>query len=184
MGAGLTRYDSASTTIQGASDWNTGAFTETQLMEHVHLRARAGYTIYSPQAGTVQLATDDVTGAYARLGLTHRVNQFVEYELSGGRNISFGFFGGTIDLYDATLQARWHLFQKVSVGTWFVFEHGSQVLIGSETFDRFGPGLSLERPITRKMSGSVRYQYYQRQSDSPGGDYSVNIVTMNFAFRL
>jgi hypothetical protein len=183
-GGGVTRYSGANTMIKEASDWNAGAFLETQPLEHIRLRAGVGYTLYSPQASGGQVSAAEFAGVYARLGLNHRLNKFVEYDLNGGRNISFGFFGGTIDLYNAALQVRWHLFQKISLGTWFGFEHGSQVLIGRETFDRFGPGLSLERPITRKMSGSVRYQYYQRRSDIPGGDYAVNIVTMSFAYRL
>jgi hypothetical protein len=183
-GGGLTRYNGALAAIKLATDWNAGVFLESQPTEHVHLRARAGYTLYSPGESEAHLAAEEFTGIYARLALNHRLNQFVEYQLNGGRSISFGFFAGTIDLYDATLQVRWHLFQKISVGTWFGFEHGSQVLIGTETFDRFGPGLSLERPITRRMSASLRYQYYQRQSNIPGDDYAVNIVTMNFAFRL
>ena len=183
-GAGLTRYNGANAAIKQAADWNAGVFLESQPMERVHLRARAGYTLYSPGQSDAHLAAEEFTGIYARLGLNHRLNQFVDYELNGGRSISFGFFAGTIDLYDATLQVRWHLFQKVSLGAWFGFEHGSQVLIGSETFDRFGPGLGLERPITARMSASVRYQYYQRRSNIPGDDYAVNIVTMNLAFRL
>jgi hypothetical protein len=183
-GASLTSYSGASTTIKGAYDWNVGAFLETQPLEHVHLRAAAGYTVYSPQAATEQISVDEFTAIYARLDVSHRLNRFMEYVLKGGRNISFGFFGGTIDLYDAALQVRWHVFQKISLGTWFGFEHGSQVLVGRETFSRFGPGLSIERPITRKMSGSVRYQYYQRQSDVAGGGYAVNILTMSLAYRL
>jgi len=183
-GGGLTCYSGQNTIIKQATDWNAGAFLEAQPMQYVHLRAAAGYTVYSPQSSVAQGAANEFTGVYARLDLSHRLNRFLEYTLNGGRTISFGFFGGTIDLYQAALQARWHLFQKMSAGTWFGFEHGSQVLAGQETFDRYGPGLSLERPITRRMSGSVRYQYYQRHSDIPGGDYTVNIVTMSFAYRL
>jgi len=57
-------------------------------------------------------------------------------------------------------------------------------LIGHETFDRFGPHLSLERQITAKMSGALRYQFYDRRSDVAGGDYTVNLVTLNIAYRL
>lgn len=183
-GGGLIQYSGPTADVTQADDWNAGAFLEAQPMEHITLKAGGGYTAYVPHTGASQLPASEFTGAYARLSLNHRLNQFVEYALSGGRNISFGFFGGTIDLYNATLTARWHLFRKLSLATWFQFEHGSQVLEAQETFDRFGPGIGLDRPITRRMTGSVRYQYYQRGSNMPGGDYVVNIVTLSLMVSL
>ena len=41
-------------------------------------------------------------------------------------------------MYTTTLEMRWHLFQKLSVSVGFGFEHGTQVLVGQETFDRLG----------------------------------------------
>ncbi len=183
-GGGLLRYSGENAGVTRAADCNVGGFIEAHVTEHVNVRAGVGYTIYAPEARAAQMNAPEFSGVYARLGLDHRVNRRVEYGLSGGRNISYGFFGGTIDLYSAMLQARWHLFQKLGLGTWFQFEHGSQVLAGRETFDRFGPGVSLERSITRKLSGNLRYQYYQRQSDVSGQDYVVNIVTLNLVFKL
>jgi len=182
-GGGLIQYSGAAAGITEAVDWNLGAFLQAQPMEHVSVKAGAGYTAYIPQAAD-NLSKNEFTGAYARIALNHQLNQWVEYGLSGGRNISFGFFGGTIDLYSAALSARWRLFSKLGLVTWFEFEHGSQVLVGQESFDRFGPGMSLDRPITRKMTGSIRYQYYQRGSDMPGGDYLVNIVTLSLLVSL
>ena len=183
-GGGLLRYHGEDVAINRATDWNVGAFMDAQVMEHVRINARAGYTVYAPEVSDAHAPADEFTGIYARLALNHRVNRHVDYELSGGRSITFGFFSGTIDLYNALLGARWHLFRKLGLGTSFEFEHGSQVLAGHETFDRFGPGLSLDRSITRKLSGSIRYQYYQRQSDVPGGDYVINIVTLSLVYRL
>jgi len=112
------------------------------------------------------------------------VNRYVEYSLTGGRSISFGFYAGTVDMYTTTLEMRWHLFQKLNVSVGFGFEHGTQVLVGQETFDRFGPHVAMGRPITAKMSGALRYQYYQRESDFAGGDYAINLVTLNLSYRL
>ncbi len=183
-GGGLINYGGANAGLSEALDWNLGAFVEAQPLQYVTVKAAGGYTVYTPQDHSQSPAATEFTGAYARVSLNHRLNQFLEYALSGGRNISFGFFAGTIDLYNAALTARWRLFRKLGLATWFEFEHGSQVLVGQEHFDRFGPGLSVDRPITRKMTGSVRYQYYQRGSNMPGGDYAVNIVTVNLVFNL
>lgn len=183
-GGGWIRYGGDNTALPEAVDWNLGAFAESQPMEYVKIRAAGGYTVYAPQTGGTKASSGEFTGIYARLGLTHRINRHIEYNLNLSRSISFGFFAGTIDMYTASFEARWHLFQKLSVGTGFEFEHGSQLLVGRESFDRFGPRLSLERPITLKVSGALRYQYYQRRSDLPGGDYEINLLTLSIMYRL
>jgi hypothetical protein len=183
-GGGQVVYSGDGTPVTQAWDWNVGIFWEAQPMQYVRVKAGAGYTVYAPQSDVTQSSVPDFTGIYARLGLDHRVNRHMEYSLNAGRSISFGFFSGTIDMYTAVLEARWHLFQKLSLGTGFKFEHGTELTAGGETFDRFGPRVSLERPLTVKMSGVLRYQYYQRQSDVAGGDYQVNLVTLSIVYRL
>ena len=182
-GGGLIHYSGDGLTIEEATDWNLGTFLETQLTDYIAVKAAVGYTVYEPES-TASVNESEFTAMYARLGVNHRVNQHLDYHLSGERSINFCFFGGTIDLYSAILEARWHLFQKLSLGTGFTFEHGAQLFVGQESFERYGPRLSLERPITAKMSGVLRYQYYQRQSDTVGGDYIVNILTLSLAYKL
>ena len=167
-----------------AWDWNVGVSWEAQPMQYVTVKAAAGYTVYRSETSAAQSSALDFNGIYARLGLNHRVNKHLEYNLDAGRSISFGFFNGTVDMYSAVLDARWHVFEKLSLGTGFEFEHGTELTSSSETFDRFGPRLSLDRPLTAKMSGALRYQFYHRLSDVAGRDYNINLVTLNITYRL
>ena len=180
-GGGFLSYSDSHADSTPAADWNLGGQAQIQLMEYVSIRANAGYTGYLPRGGA---NAETFTGFYGQIGLQHRVNKYIDYHLSGGRSINFGFYAGTIDLYTAALTARWHLFQKLSLSTGFLFEHGSQILVGRETFDRFGPSVSLERPITSRLSGALRYQFFDRQSNADGADYAINIVTASFVYRL
>ena len=66
------------------------------------------------------------------------------------------------------MNASWKIMQKVSIGTSFDYEHGSQVSFGGETFDRYGAGIRLGRAITSKLSSSLGYQFYRRGSDQSG----------------
>jgi len=144
-----------------------------------------GYTVYTPERTSLTNAIfSDFTGIYADLGITHRINKYVTYTLSGGRTINFAFYGGTIDLYYARWQASWQVLRKMSLATTFEYEHGSEINIGAETFDRYGPGISVGRAITRKLSSSLGYQYYWRGSDLPGRNYVVNVVTLSLNYSL
>jgi hypothetical protein len=180
-GGGFISYEQAGAGSDQAANWNVGAFVEAQPMEYVRVRASAGYTVYEPQTG---LGQDEFTGVYGQVALHHRVNRWVEYDLSGGRSVNFGYYEGTIDLFNVALDARWHLFQKLSLTTGLVYERGKQILAGHESFQRTGPRLSLERPITEKLWGALRYQFYHRESNQAGGAYEINIVTASIVYRL
>jgi len=185
LGGSLLHYTSTNTAFTDARQWNAGVFYEALLSEYMHFRGSVGYTVYTPEKTSITNAIlGDFTGYYADLGITHRVNQYVNYTLSAGRTINFAFYGGTIDLYYARWQANWQVLRKMSLSTTFEYEHGSQIGFGTETFDRYGPGISVGRSITRKLSGSLGYQYYWRGSDIPGRNYTVNVVTLslNYAF--
>ena len=121
---------------------------------------------------------------YGELGITHRLNQYVEYSLSGGRNINIGFYGGTIDYYFARWQAMWKVVRDFGIGTSFIFEHGTELYSGGETFDRYGPGFSVSRVITTKLTGSLAYQFYNRTSNLPDRNYMLNLVTLTLSYQF
>jgi hypothetical protein len=185
LGGGLLHYSTTTTNnfFSDATQWNAGAFCEAQPGEYFRLRASAGYTTYIPDSkGTNGAQT--FRGVYAELDLIHRLNQYVEYTLSGGRSVNFAFFGGTVDLYFARWNANWKIFRKTSVSTSFDFEHGTQLGIGAETFDRYGPGISFGRMITEKLSGDISGQFYWRDSNLANRDYTAFIISSNFRYKF
>lgn len=186
LGGSLINYN-VTTTNQAYSDgtqWNAGGFYDTPLSEYIHFTAHAGYTVYSPRSSGATISGGDFSGIYAQVDVRHRVNQFMEYSLSGGRNLNIAFFGGTVDRYFARWQANWQVVRKVTLATSMTYEHGSYLYAGAETYDQYGPGISLSRPITAKLIGSLGYQVYLRDSDLPGRNYTVNVVSLsvNYAF--
>jgi Putative beta-barrel porin 2 len=185
-GGSFIQYSSSGNSgifFRRATQWNTGVFAEVQVSEHLSFHGSVGYTMFSPESSGTN-TSKDFSGVYTQIGLTHRLNEFVTYSLTGGRNISYGFYGGTIDLSSANLGLEWHILQKTSLSTSFLYEHGSQFIIGNETFDRFGPGVQLSRPFTQKSTLSLSYQFYWRESDIPGRNYTANIAALTFAYRF
>jgi len=89
-----------------------------------------------------------------------------------------------VDLYYAQVHANWNLLRKINLSTSFEFEHGSELSFYSEVFDRYGPAVSLGRPITAKLYASAGYQFYWRGSDVAGRDYTVNLLTGRMEYRF
>lgn len=186
LGGDRLHYDTSTTNAPytDAWQWSVGAFCDAQPGEYLHVRANAGYTRYLPEFKSSAAGAGDFSGIYAQLELQHRLNQYVDYTLTAGRSLNFAFFGGTVDLYFARWDARWKIFRKTSVSTSFDFEHGKQLGAGAETFSRYGPAFSLSRPITEKLSGSVGYHYYWRESSLAGRGYTSSIVTSDLSYRF
>jgi hypothetical protein len=185
-GASLLNYSAAGTNRPPADavQWNLGSFFTGQLSQYMKVGAHLGYTQYLPGNGGTTGSGTSVGAVYGEADITHRLNQYVNYTLSGGRNVTTGFYGGTVDLYFVRWQANWKLIRNVDVGTSFTYEHGTQLGLAAETFDRFGPGLSLGRTLTQKMTGRLAYQYYWRGSDLAGRDYTMNTVTLSLAYQF
>ena len=55
--------------------------------------------VFSPDFLPGAQDTGDFDGFYAQLNFSHRLSRYLEYGLDAGRQVSFAFYGGTVDLY-------------------------------------------------------------------------------------
>lgn len=186
IGGSLITYTTTTTNTpySNAKQWNVGGFYDAPLSEYIHITAHAGYSVYSPESSGATATSDDFTGIYGQLDITHRVNQYVTYTLSGGRTLNVVYYGGTIDRTFVHWQANWQVLRKITLGTSFGYEHGTYLYVGGETYDQYGPGISLSRAITGKLTGSLGYRYYWRDSDQAGRNYTVQVVSLNLNYAF
>jgi len=185
-GGGLLHYTASGNGgwVSDGTEWNAGLFVEEQVSEHIEARASGGYTRFRPESGQAAELGQEFSGVYGQASVTHRVNQYVDYTLSGGRMLNFGFFGGLLDQYFVRVDAAWHIFRKTALTTRCNYQHGAQLGHAPETFDWFGPGISLSRLLTARLTASLSYDFYWRGSDLPGRDYSANVATASFIYRF
>ena len=147
------------------------------------MSVNAGYTAYVPESGG-NVSSSDLSGAYAQASITHRLNQYMSYSLAGGRILSISLYGSASDMYFASLGANWNLIQKVSLATSFSYYHGTPTGTYNETFDQYGPQVTLSRPLIKKLSSSLGYQFYLRDSNQAGRNYTVNLVTLSLNYTF
>lgn len=185
LGGGLIHYEAGRYQgFEDASQWNVGLFADAQISQYIRMRGSVGYVVFSPEPVPAAPDLDEFSGIYSQMALIHRLNEYVTYTLSGGRNVSFTFYGGTIDLYYARLAANWHLFHKISLNTSLDYEHGEYLTYRSEKFDRVGPAITFGRSLTEKLSASLGYRFYWRDSNFPNRDYTVNVVSLRLAYAF
>jgi hypothetical protein len=163
--------------------WNVGPFFEAQASEYIQMSVNAGYTGFVPESeGNV--SGGDLSGGYGQASITHRLNQYVSYSLTGGRILSLSLYGSASDMYFASLGANWNILHKVSLATSFLYYHGTATSSYSETYDQYGPQVTLSRPLTRKLSSSLSYQFYLRDSNQANRNYTVNLVSLNLNYTF
>lgn len=185
-GGALIHYDAtlANPAFTDGTEWNVGPFFDTQLTEHLRARVSAGYSSFSPQSGPGAQQGGAFSGFYLQVGGTHRINQYLDYTLSGGRSLNFGFYGGMLDQFFARLEAAWHLFRHSALSTMLSYQHGTQLGPGAEVFDWLNPGISLNRAFGARLTATLSYQYYWRGSDYSGRGYSANVLMASLVWRL
>ena len=186
LGASLLRYTQASdgSVFSDGTEWSAGMFCEAQLTQYIAGRVSGGYTAFRPESGQAAELGQSFSGVYAQVGATHRLNRYMDYTVSGGRILNFGFFGGLLDQYFAQWNANWHVLRKTAIATVFSYQHGMQLGVGAETFDWFGPSIRVSRRLTSKVTGDLAYQFYWRGSDLPGRDYAANIATGSVIYQF
>jgi hypothetical protein len=184
LGGDLISYTGPNLPYSNARQWNIGGFYDTPLSEYLHVSAHAGYTAFYPESSGITTNTSSFTGMYGELDVTHRLNQYVTYTLGAGRMIQLSFYGGTVDEYYARIAANWNILYQMTLGTYFSYEYGTYLTGSQETFDRYGLGLTLGRSITKKLSATLGYQFYIRNSNLAGQSYTINFVSLNLWYAF
>jgi len=188
VGGDLMTYSGNAATFNGnysnSKQWNVGAFYDTPVTDYIHFTSHAGYTTYLPESSGATTGTANFNGVYAELAFTHRLNEYVSYSLSGGRTINLAFYGGSVDQYYARLTANWQVLRKVTLGTYLGYENGTYLSGAPQPYDRYGLGVTLGRAITAKLSGTLGYQFYLRQSDIVGQSYTLNLLHLGFNYAF
>ena len=185
-GGGLVSYDQsgAAATTPDASQWNTGVFGSAQISDYMSARLDAGYTVYSPDTSAANPTVSEQSGLYFQFSLSHRVNKFMSYLLSAGRSTDFSFSGQPESYYFVRLQPDWKLFRKYQLSTPIFWQKGTEVYNQAADYDQYGLGVNISRPITKKLSGALTYQFVKESSGQAGLNYMVNIVGLNFSYQF
>jgi len=114
--------------------------------------------------------------------LAHHVNRWLDYNLTGGRQFTSSAGTELLDLYHAGWEGNWHVIRDVSLTTSFIYQHGNSSGGTVEIFNQFGAGMSLGYPITQKLAGSIRYNFWQKNSDVAAYDYVQNMLVLDFTY--
>jgi hypothetical protein len=186
VGGGLTDYNpnSGPNSLSDNTHFSVGPFYQAQLTDYIKATASIGYVTYyfSGNGSAVNLPAEN--GGYADLTLTHRVNRWLDYSLSGGRSFTASAGTDLLDLYYANWNANWHFIRYFSFSTSFTYQHGNSSGGTVEIFNQYIAGAGFNYQITKKLAASISYGYSQKSSDVAANDYFENMLVLNFIYSF
>ncbi|MGO8677909.1 MAG: hypothetical protein ACLQVX_18825 [Limisphaerales bacterium] len=167
------------------TQWSAGPFTEWSLTEHINMRAGVGYTVTAPTEPTPLGKT--LEGVYFRASVNHQANQYLQYGLSGGRDLSFSTYGGNQDAYSVGVNAFWDVSRRTKLNASFSYYNGTTgYLTGGglrpEAFDWYAPSVGAQWKVTSRLTADLAYHYYSRGSST--ASYEVNVASLNLRYRF
>lgn len=184
-GAGMTSYqgDNQNQNQQDNQNLFAGPFVRYELNEYNSLSVAGGYVIYTFDGnGTNNLS--DLNAFYFDITLRQQVGPKLAHTLSVGHQIQSGVYSSSSDEYYARYSANWRLFRKTGLNTFVSYQNISGEGGNNEKISYYSLGLTLTRPITRRTSGSLGYQFYLKDSDIEDNDYTQNrlVLTVRYVY--
>ena len=148
------------------------------------LRAAGGYVMYFFDPSLSVTHREQIGAIYLDLSLHQRLARSLTHSISLGRQLQAGYFSDSVELIYLQHGATWQLFRKTSVTTSLSYEYFKETRQQGEKGNRYGAGLGLVRPWTRKLSGSLRYSFYLKDSDVDARDYRQNRLVLDLVYRF
>ena len=189
--ASFTRYDEM--ILNDNSSYSAGAYADWQLGPAFHVLPRGGYTFYNFQdtsqssAGistSGSISTADLGSWYAGLTVTHQLTEVVSYSLSAGHEVRLGVQSDAIEDWYVRPSVDWKIIKNLGLQTFLTYEHGNSGMGNiqgnlTEIYDQFAGGLSLNHPITDRLSLALNYRLTLRSSTSTANrEYTQNLVSL------
>jgi len=170
------------------TSYSLGPYLQWQATKFISNSIRGGWTAYSFAATPGQRAST-LSSYYYGLNLNHQLTRFVSQSLSVQRTISLGINSGSAYTEQLTVEygVNWSATQWLGLGLNLTYEKGQQPTSGVSTsnvenYDRYGisPGISYQ--LTKRLSGNLSYNFWDRNSNFNGNSYKQEILNLQLQY--
>jgi opacity protein-like surface antigen len=179
----FTYYDGD--VMNDSTDYSVGGFLESQLSTYLHFRAAGGYQHMRFDRGGLILDNSDASDYYANILITHRLNAMLSQSVSAGHENQLGVNSNYITLNYIRHTITWNVVRNTLLTTEFFYEDGNESGgFLDEHFHRVGAAGTIGYQLTPHITLGLRYQYTQKDSDTPGRNYIQNRVSLDGTYSF
>jgi hypothetical protein len=189
----VTSYDVL--TQDNSSSVSVGAYANWQVRPSLNLTIRGGPVFNMFPTASVNGGNSQLFTYYIDFQANQQLTEYLSHQLSINHSIQPGLTGNTayVEELDLTYSIFWALTQRIRLGASFLYQDGSQpvpfVSPGSaiqsiEDYDRYGAEPQILWQCTDKLSASLTYNYWLRQSNLEGSNYRQNTLTAGLSYTF
>ena len=178
-----TYYDQM--VLNDSLDASFGGFVEAQVSSYLRLRAAAGYQWINFDSGGSIGDQKDLSSWYGNVLVSHRLNAQLEHNVSAGHEAQLGINSNYIELNFIRYTFTWNLIRNALLSGEFFYEDANDSGgFFDEHFHRVGGAATIGYQLTPHVTLGLRYQYTQKDSDSPGRNYIQNRVSIDGTYSF
>lgn len=180
---------------------SVGPFLKIDVTPNFEVAASGGYQVVSTDSGNLTAAqvnrlgtASPVLGAgttnsyYANLTLDHRLNKYYTDHLTLGHELQVDVFSQQTDITYVTYTSSWKVNKSLNLAFTLNFEDVSSPsaanAISATNYDQVTAAVQANFPVTRRISGSVLYQFNNEFNTQAGQGYTQNRIglILNYHF--
>jgi hypothetical protein len=188
--ADFTAYEQ--TALNNNDAYSVGPYVEFRPGDYFKLTVRGGYSINQFQNTSTNIQTANQDSWYGSVSLSHQPRASFNYSLDVGREVQSGAQSDLVEDWYVRPNITWKIIRGFDFNTSFSYEHGDQGVgsVGSlpgtpnGKFDWFAGELSLQHPLTSRLTVSLDYRLTVRASDTPNDGYTQNMVGLQITYHL
>jgi hypothetical protein len=188
--AGLTWINYQNALAGSAFQWNAGVYGKWTLSEKMTLGGSVGWTVYTPKTSS-DLFNQSSSSPYFQLTWSHQLSQLMTYSLNAGYTTTAGqYSSGPTQAYNVGFGVSWNVLRGYTISTPFSWSSGNGLYQFSQNYSYYSAGISISRPITKKLSASLGYSINFQNSDysilssAANSNYTVNNVTLSAQYSF
>jgi hypothetical protein len=171
-----------------AAQWSVGGLGTVAIGDHFSVQVHGGFTEYLPENTGTGGSSGSETGFYASISATHQLNQWLNYTLSAGHSTDLSSYGQVQTRTYGQLTPTCTLFKQYTLSTPLTYQQGTQPgytpTAGVPHYEQFMAEFNISRPITKRLTAGLSYQYIKEDSNDEFLAYTENIISLNFSYQF
>jgi hypothetical protein len=171
--------------LNNYSGLSAGIYADWQAGRSIRVQPRAGFVNYIFEQTSSVLMAQDQSSWYVGIAATHLFKENVSYTINSGHEIRPGTLGDAVEDWYASLGVSWNFMRNASLTGLLSYETGKQSSGNlSEEYNHLGAGVGISCQFIRNLSTRLDYRRTIRNSNSPGRDYTQNMVSLSLNYHM
>lgn len=172
LSASLSKNDYDRRIQNDSTTFSYGGLFALSVGKNKRLQASAG--ISDTNYETIGSINDfeDRNGLYAQIQFDHQVRRTMRYTVLLRQDGYEGFGTNFYQITSIGITPQMNVFSRGELSTGLTYEWIDESGPRGETAERIGLNVALKMPLGRRFDGTASWQYFSKDSDTPGRSYT------------